>query len=341
MKVDEFDYDLPEDLIAQKPSEKRDESRLLCLNKKNGEITHTIFKKIINFLNPGDLLILNNSKVIPARLFGKKVPTGTEIEILLLNNINNNKWEVLVKPGRRVKKDTKISIGEGKLIGKVKDYTDFGGRVIEFEYKGNFEEILDQLGEMPLPPYIKEKLENPDRYQTVYAEERGSAAAPTAGLHFTPELLKKIKGKGINTAYITLHVGLGTFRPVRDDKVEDHDMHEEYYKIEPGVADLINKTKKKGNRVIAVGTTVVRTLESAALEKNVIDSHKGWSDLFIYPGYEYKIIDALITNFHLPKSTLLMLVSAFAGKNKVFKAYKTAIEKKYRFYSLGDAMYIY
>ncbi|MFW6006466.1 MAG: tRNA preQ1(34) S-adenosylmethionine ribosyltransferase-isomerase QueA [Halanaerobiales bacterium] len=341
MNVDEFDYDLPEELIAQKPVEKRDESRLMCLNKKSGEIKHTIFKNIIELLNPGDLLVLNNSKVIPARLFGEKEATGARIEILLLNQIEEKKWEVLVKPGKKVKIDTEISFGEGKLKGKVIDYTDYGGRIIEFQYKDDFNHIINELGEMPLPPYIKEKLENPDRYQTVYAEEKGSAAAPTAGLHFTPELLDNIEKKGVNTTSITLHVGLGTFRPVRTDKIEEHDMHEEYYKIKPETTRLINKTKKSGNRVVAVGTTVVRTLESAATEKGKIQAKSDWSNLFIYPGYDFKIIDALITNFHLPKSTLLMLVSAFAGKEKVFKAYRTAVKKQYRFYSLGDAMYIY
>jgi len=341
MRVDEFDYDLPDELIAQKPISRRDESRLMCLHKKTGEINEIIFKEIINHLHSGDLLILNNSKVIPARLYGKKVPTGTEIEVLLLNEIEDDIWEVLVKPGKRVKKGVGISFNNGQLIGKAVDYTDFGGRIMEFSYQGNFNKLIKELGEMPLPPYIKEDLENPDRYQTVYAQKEGSVAAPTAGLHFTPELMNKIKQMGIKIATITLHVGLGTFRPVKTDKIEEHDMHAEYYEIDQKVIDKIKNTKNNNKRVIAVGTTVTRTLEGAATGVNEIEADKGWTDLFIYPGYEFKIIDCLVTNFHLPKSTLLMLVSALAGKENVFNAYQKAIENEYRFYSLGDAMFIY
>lgn len=341
MKVKEFDYDLPEELIAQKPVDKRDESRLLCLDKNSGGITELFFKDIVKMFEPGDLLVLNDSKVIPARLYGEKIPTGTEIEVLLLNEIEEDKWEVLVRPGKRVKKGVEITFGGGKLKGKAVDYTEFGGRIIEFSYEGDWEQIIEQLGEMPLPPYIKRKPENPERYQTVYARKKGSAAAPTAGLHFTSELLSKIKEMGVNISYITLHVGLGTFRPVRTENIEDHDMHAEYYEINRETAQKINETKSRGKNVIAVGTTVTRTLEGTALAEHKVEAARGWTDIFIYPGYKFKIIDCLITNFHLPQSTLLMLVSAFAGKEIVFNAYRYAIKKKYRFYSFGDAMYIY
>ena len=342
MDVKEFDYDLPDELIAQKPKENRDESQLMCLNKNNGEIKEEIFKNIIDYVNPNDMIIFNNSEVIPARLYGKKIPTGTDIEILLLNEIEEGKWEVLVKPGKRVKKGVKVSFGNDLLIGEAVEYTDFGGRIMEFSYEGEFSEIIDKLGEMPLPPYINRKLDNPDRYQTVYAKKRGSAAAPTAGLHFTNQLLADLKDKGVNIGYLTLHVGLGTFRPVRTDKVEEHDMHSEYYELEQSVVDKIKETKKNNGRIIAVGTTVTRTLESVATQNNgKLKASKGWTDIFIYPGYEFKAIDALITNFHLPKSTLLMLVSAFAGKENIMKAYHKAVEKEYRFFSLGDAMFIY
>ena len=340
MKVDEFDYNLPERLIAQKPVEKRDHSRLMLLNKNSGQINEKKFYEIIDLLKEDDLLILNNSKVIPARLFGQKVPTGTSIEILLLNQIQENKWEVLVRPGRRVKKGVKVNFGDGKLIGEAVEYTEFGGRIMEFKYEGDFDDILDELGEMPLPPYINDKLDNPERYQTVYAKKRGSVAAPTAGLHFTPELLDKIKSKGIEIEYITLHVGLGTFRPVKEDLVEDHDMHSEYIEVSKKVVDKIKKTKNNKGRVISIGTTVTRALESA-VQDGEIKEFKGWTDIFIYPGYEFSVIDALITNFHLPKSTLLMMISALAGKENVFNAYQTAINKEFRFYSLGDAMFIY
>ena len=341
MKVEEFDYDLPEELIAQKPKDKRDESQLMCLNKENGKITEDIFKNIVDYLNTGDMIIFNNSQVIPARLYGEKIPTGTEIEILLLNEIKEGKWEVLVRPGKRVKKGVRVSFGNGKLTGEAVEYTDYGGRIMEFSYKGDFDNVIEELGEMPLPPYINEKLENPDRYQTVYAKKKGSAAAPTAGLHFTPELIEKIKDKGVLVDYITLHVGLGTFRPVRTEKVEDHDMHSEYFEISKEVVEKIKKTKESGNRVIAVGTTVTRTLESVANENNELKAQKGWTDIFIYPGYDFKVIDALITNFHLPQSTLLMLVSAFAGKESVMSAYNKAVNEEYRFFSLGDAMFLY
>jgi len=340
MRVDEFDYDLPERLIAQQPIENRDESRLMLLNKETGEIDDRYFKEIVQLLNKDDILILNNSKVIPARLYGEKVPTGTEIEVLLLNRLNDNTWEVLVRPGKRVKKGVKVKFGNGELIGEAIEYTDFGGRVMEFSFEGNFDEILDKLGEMPLPPYIKEDLDEPERYQTVYAKKRGSVAAPTAGLHFTPELMDRIEDKGVQIKYITLHVGLGTFRPVKTDKVEEHDMHAEYIEVDEEVVETIKETKEGKGRVIAVGTTVTRALETAA-QSGELSEFQGWTDIFIYPGYEFKAIDALITNFHLPKSTLLMMISALADKEKIFNAYEKAIEKEYRFYSLGDAMFIY
>lgn len=340
MRVDEFDYNLPERLIAQKPVDKRDRSRLMLLNKETGQIDEKKFYEIIDLLNKDDLLILNNSKVIPARIFGQKIPTGTNIEVLLLTQIKDNKWEVLVRPGKRVKKGVKVNFGEGKLIGEAVEYTEFGGRVMEFDYDGDFDEILNELGEMPLPPYINNKLDNPDRYQTVYAKKKGSVAAPTAGLHFTPELLEEIKDKGVEIEYITLHVGLGTFRPVKEDEVEKHDMHSEYIEVSKNVVEKIKKRKNNNGRIISVGTTVTRALETVA-QDGEIEEFKGWTDIFIYPGYEFKVIDALITNFHLPKSTLLMMISALAGKENISNAYQTAIKKEYRFYSLGDAMFIY
>ena len=340
MRVDEFDYDLPESLIAQQPIENRDESRLMLLNKETGETTDRYFKEIVELLNKDDILILNDSKVIPARLYGEKVPTGTEIEVLLLNRVNKNTWEVLVRPGKRVKKGVKVKFGDGELVGEAVEYTDFGGRIMEFSFEGNFDEILDKLGQMPLPPYIKKDLDEPERYQTVYAKKRGSVAAPTAGLHFTPELMEEIKNKGVQIKYITLHVGLGTFRPVKTDKVEEHDMHAEYIEVDEEIVETIKQTKEGKGRVIAVGTTVTRALETAA-ETGELSEFKGWTEIFIYPGYEFKVIDALITNFHLPKSTLLMMISALADKEKIFNAYEKAIEKEYRFYSLGDAMFIY
>ena len=340
MKVEEFDYNLPEELIAQQPADIRDESRLMILHKNNGEVEHKNFKNIIDYLDEGDLLVLNNSKVIPARLFGQKVPTGTDIEVLLLNEKEADTWEVLVRPGKRVKKGVKISFANGKLIGETLEYTDFGGRIMKFYYSGDFDQLIDELGELPLPPYITEELEEPGRYQTVYAKERGSVAAPTAGLHFTAELFECLKEKGVDIAYLTLHVGLGTFRPVKVDKIEDHKMHSEYYELNEETAEQINQKKKEGKKVVAVGTTATRTLESIISEKGQIEAAKGWTDIFIYPGYKFKVIDALITNFHLPKSTLMMLISAFVGKDKVMSAYKVAVEERYRFFSLGDAMLI-
>ncbi len=340
MKVEEFDYYLPEELIAQQPADIRDESRLMILHKNNGEVEHKNFKNIIDYLDEGDLLVLNNSKVIPARLFGQKVPTGTDIEVLLLNEKEADTWEVLVRPGKRVKKGVKISFANGKLIGKTLEYTDFGGRIMKFYYSGDFDQLIDELGELPLPPYITEELEEPGRYQTVYAKERGSVAAPTAGLHFTAKLFESLKEKGVDIAYLTLHVGLGTFRPVKVDKIEDHKMHSEYYELNKETAEQINQKKKEGKKVVAVGTTATRTLESIISEKGQIEAAKGWTDIFIYPGYKFKVIDALITNFHLPKSTLMMLISAFVGKDKVMSAYKVAVEERYRFFSLGDAMLI-
>ncbi|MFW6022773.1 MAG: tRNA preQ1(34) S-adenosylmethionine ribosyltransferase-isomerase QueA [Halanaerobiaceae bacterium] len=340
MNVDEFDYNLPDELIAQKPINNRDESRLMVLNRENGKIKSFMFKEIVDILDKGDLLVLNNSRVIPARLFGEKKPTGTAIEVLLLNEKEDDIWEVLVRPGKRVKKGVEISFGEGKIIGKTLEYTEFGGRLIKFDYDGDFNKLLDELGELPLPPYIHEELEDPDRYQTVYASSRGSVAAPTAGLHFTPELFDMLENKGIEIAYLTLHVGLGTFRPVKVDNIKDHQMHAEYYELDEKTAGLIREKKKEEKKVVAVGTTTTRTLEAIATEKGGIEAAKGWTDIFIYPGYKFKVIDALITNFHLPKSTLLMLISAFAGKGKVMRAYQKAVEERYRFYSLGDAMLI-
>ncbi|RCW43779.1 tRNA preQ1(34) S-adenosylmethionine ribosyltransferase-isomerase QueA [Halanaerobium sp. MA284_MarDTE_T2] len=339
MKVDEFDYELPEELIAQKPLPERDMSKLMVLDAEKKEIKEDVFRNITEYLNPGDLVIMNDSRVIPARLYGEKIPTGTEIEILLLNELSEGRWKVLVKPGRRAKKGVKIDFG-GILKAEVMEYTEFGGRILEFSWdKGDFEEIIRELGEIPLPPYIKNKLSDPERYQTVYSQKKGSAAAPTAGLHFTDELLDKIRYKGVYLDFITLHVGLGTFRPVRKENIEDHKMHSEYAEISAETVDLIRKVKKSGNKVVSVGTTVTRTLESAA-EGGKLKAFKGWTDIFIYPGYKFKVVDALITNFHLPKSTLLMLVSAFAGREFILKAYQRAVQNKYRFFSLGDAMFI-
>lgn len=340
MKVEEFDYNLPEELIAQTPLEKRDESRLLVLDKNTGNIENEKFYNIIDYLEKGDTLVLNDSKVLPARLIGLKEETNAVIEILLLKNIENDIWECLVKPAKRIKIDTIVSFGNGKLKAKCIKVFDEGIRHFELIYDGILMEILDELGTMPLPPYIHEKLEDQSRYQTVYAKEIGSAAAPTAGLHFTKELLNKIEKKGVNIAYVTLHVGLGTFRPVSVEKVEEHEMHKEYYIMTKETAELLNQTKRNGKRIIAVGTTSTRTLETI---RNKYDEFKeccGWTDIFIYPGYKWKAIDALITNFHLPKSTLVMLVSAFAGKENILNAYNYAIKEKYRFFSFGDAMFI-
>lgn len=340
MRTADFYYDLPEELIAQDPLLDRSSSRLMHLNKRTGEICHTDFKHIIDYLNPEDCLVINDTRVIPARLYGSKVGTDAGIEILLLKRRENNVWETLVKPGKKAKPGTKISFGDGLLIGEVLDIVEEGNRLIQFQYEGIFEEILDKLGEMPLPPYITHKLQDKERYQTVYAKNEGSAAAPTAGLHFTKELLEKIEKKGVKIAHVTLHVGLGTFRPVKVDDVENHHMHSEFYVVEEEQEKIINETKAKGGRVISVGTTSCRTLESATDENGILQAKSGWTDIFIYPGYQFKMIDALITNFHLPESTLLMLVSALAGKENIMNAYEEAVKERYRFFSFGDAMII-
>ncbi len=340
MDVKDFDYDLPEELIAQDPLEDRSSSRLMVLDKKTGEVSHHVFKEIINYLRPGDCLVLNNTKVIPARLFGVKEGTHAKIEILLLKRRQNDVWETLVKPGKKAKPGTKIIFGDGILVGEVIDVVEDGNRLIQFTYDGIFEEILDKLGQMPLPPYITHQLKDKNRYQTVYAKYDGSAAAPTAGLHFTKELLSAVKEKGVDIAEVTLHVGLGTFRPVKVDNVLDHHMHSEFYMVSQEAADKINTAKKNGGRIISVGTTSTRTLESAADENGMLKECSGWTDIFIYPGYRFKVIDCLITNFHLPQSTLVMLVSALAGREHILAAYKKAVEEKYRFFSFGDAMFI-
>ena len=340
MKPSDFYYDLPQELIAQDPLEDRSASRLMVLDKKTGKIQHHIFKEIVNYLNPGDCLVINDTKVIPARLYGAKVGTDAKIEVLLLKRKENNIWETLVKPGKKAKIGTKISFGEGLLIGEVVDIVEEGNRLIQFTYEGIFEEILDKLGQMPLPPYITHQLKDKNRYQTVYAKHDGSAAAPTAGLHFTPELLEEIRAKGVNIAHVTLHVGLGTFRPVKVEDVTQHHMHSEFYVVEEDQAALINETKKKGGKIISVGTTSLRTLESASTEDGILKAGSGWTDIFIYPGYRFKIVDRLITNFHLPESTLIMLVSALAGKEHIMAAYEEAVKDKYRFFSFGDAMFI-
>lgn len=340
MKLHEFYYDLPKELIAQEPYKQRDMSRLLVLDKKTGALEHKIFKDIIDYLDEGDCLVMNNSRVIPARLYGIKEDTGAKIEFVLLKRIDGNKWETLVKPGKKAKIGSEIVFGNGELKCKILEHTDAGGRIIEFSYDGIFEEILDKLGKMPLPPYIKKELTDNEMYQTVYSKIEGSAAAPTAGLHFTKELLDKIAAKGVKLAYLTLHVGLGTFRPVKVENIEEHKMHSEFYMIDQETADIINETKKKGKRVIAVGTTSCRTLETIGREDGLVDVKSGWTDIFIYPGYKFKVMDALITNFHLPESTLIMLVSAFAGKDKIMNAYETAVKEKYKFFSFGDAMFI-
>ncbi len=340
MKTDDFDFDLPEELIAQTPLERRDASKLLVLDKTTGEISHRHFTDVIDYMEKGDTLVLNDTKVMPARLYGVKEETGAVIEILLLKDEGNNVWECLTKPAKRIKEGTIVSFGDGKLKAKCMEVLDEGIRRFKLEYKGILYEILDELGEMPLPPYIHEKLKDKDRYQTVYAKNVGSAAAPTAGLHFTKDLLEKIKDKGVNIAYITLHVGLGTFRPVNVEDVTKHKMHSEYYVMSAEVADLLNKTKEEGHKIISVGTTSTRTLETIASLYGKFKECSGWTDIFIYPGYEFKGIDYLITNFHLPKSTLVMLVSALAGKDNIMKAYNEAIENKYRFFSFGDSMLI-
>lgn len=340
MKLEEYDYYLPEELIAQEPLKERDMSRLMVLHRDTGDVEHRIFRDITSYLRPGDCLVLNNTRVMPARLYGIKEDTGAKIEVLLLRRIDRDRWEVLVKPGRRVKIGTTIVFGNGELKCGVVDDTDEGGRIIEFKYDGIFEEILDRLGEMPLPHYIKKKLTDREQYQTVYSKVEGSAAAPTAGLHFTLELLQRIRDMGVNIAYVTLHVGLGTFRPVKEENIEDHRMHSEYYVIDHQTADIINNSRDGGGRIFSVGTTSCRTLESAGTEDGHVEAKSGWTDIFIYPGYRFKMVDCLITNFHLPKSTLIMLVSALAGREKILSAYRTAVDERYRFYSFGDAMLI-
>lgn len=340
MNLDMFDYELPQELIAQTPAEKRDSSRLLHLNRKNGEITHRHFSDIASLLKKGDCLVLNDTRVIPARLYGTREDSGRSVEILLLKRLSQSRWEAIVRPGKKLKEGCRVVFGDGRLKAEIAEVKDDGGRIIEFEYKGIFEEILDALGEMPLPHYITEKLEDKQRYQTVYAKNDGSAAAPTAGLHFTNELLEKIKNIGVHVVFVTLHVGLGTFRPVKVSDITKHEMHSEFYIITKEAADTINAARANGGRVIAVGTTSCRTLESNADKNGIITPCSNNTDIFIYPGYKFKAIDGLITNFHLPKSTLIMLVSAFAGYESTMNAYKTAVEEKYRFFSFGDAMFI-
>lgn len=340
MDLRDFNYDLPEELIAQDPLEDRSSSRLMVLHKDTGRIEHKIFRNIIDYLNPGDCLVINDTKVIPARLMGVKEDTGAAIEVLLLKRNADDVWECLVKPGKKARTGARIVFGEGLLVGEIVDVIEDGNRMIKFHYEGIFEEILDKLGQMPLPPYITHKLQDKNRYQTVYARNEGSAAAPTAGLHFTKELLEKIKEKGVNVVSITLHVGLGTFRPVKVDKIEEHHMHTETFNISKEAADTINRARAAGGRVIAVGTTSCRTLESAAADDGTIPARSGDTDIFIYPGYKFKAIDCLITNFHLPESTLIMLVSALAGRDNIMNAYETAVKERYRFFSFGDAMFI-
>ena len=336
----DFYFDLPEELIAQDPLPDRSSSRLLVLEKESGAVEHHIFKEIIDYIEPGDCLVLNNTKVIPARLIGHKEDTGAAIEVLLLKHLEDGTWETLVKPGKKARPGARIVFGDGLLAAEVEDIMEEGNRKIRFEYEGVFEEILDQLGEMPLPPYITHKLQDKNRYQTVYAKYDGSAAAPTAGLHFTPELLAALEQKGVKLAYVTLHVGLGTFRPVKEENLLNHHMHTEYYQVSSEAAEMINCAKADGHRVICVGTTSCRTIESAADENGHLEETSGDTSIFIYPGYKFKVLDGLITNFHLPESTLLMLISAFAGYDKVMNAYKIAVEKRYRFFSFGDAMLI-
>jgi S-adenosylmethionine:tRNA ribosyltransferase-isomerase len=340
LKKKDFYFDLPQELIAQDPLEDRSGSRLLMLDKDNGRVEHHVFKEIVDYLREGDCLVLNNTKVIPARLFGVREDTGASVEILLLKRRENDIWETLVKPGKKAKPGVKLTFGDGSLKAEILEVVEEGNRLIRFSYEGIFEEVLDRLGEMPLPPYIKHKLQDKNRYQTVYARYDGSAAAPTAGLHFTPELLQKIADKGVEIAYVTLHVGLGTFRPVKVDNIEEHHMHSEFYQIPETAAEQINHAKAEGNRVICVGTTSCRTIESAADENGIVRPGCGNTDIFIYPGYQFKVLDCLLTNFHLPESTLVMLVSALAGRENVLGAYEEAVKEKYRFFSFGDAMFI-
>ncbi len=341
LKVDLFDFHLPEELIAQTPLEQRDASRLMVLNKETGSVKHHMFHDLLDYVQEGDCLVLNDTRVLPARLFGTKEDTGANIEVLLLKQTQGDTWETLVKPAKRVKEGTVISFGDGRLTAVCKETSDQGGRLLEFNYEGIFYEVLEQLGEMPLPPYIKERLDDQERYQTVFAREQGSAAAPTAGLHFTEEMLEQLKEKGVHIAFLTLHVGLGTFRPVSVDDLEEHDMHSEFYQVSEGTAALLNSVREKGGRIISVGTTSTRTLETIATEHNgKFVASSGWTNIFIFPGYEFKAIDGMITNFHLPKSTLIMLVSALAGRENVISAYEQAVAERYRFFSFGDAMLI-
>lgn len=340
MKTSDFYYDLPQELIAQEPLDVRSNSRLMVLDKTSGEMQHNHFYDIADMLCEGDTLILNDTKVLPARLYGTKEETGGAIEFLLLHKHTLDTWEVILKPGRKAKPGARFVFGNGELKAEVLDVINDGNRLVRFEYEGVFEEVLDRLGEMPLPPYITKKLEDKDRYQTVYAKHPGSAAAPTAGLHFTPELMQKIRDKGVNIGYVTLHVGLGTFRPVKADEISEHKMHSEFYVLSKETADLVNKTKQSGKRVISVGTTATRVLETVGMENSVLSEKTGWTDIFIYPGKKINVIDALITNFHLPESTLIMLVSALAGRENVLHAYEEAVKEKYRFFSFGDAMFI-
>ena len=340
MKTSDFYYDLPEELIAQTPIEKRDTSRLMTLNKTSGAVEHHHFYELVDALNPGDCLILNNSRVLPARLLGQRLPGGGACEVLLLIDRGEKTWECLVRPGRKMRTGAKLSFGNGELTAEVVGELEGGNRLVRFDYEGIFLEVLERLGKMPLPPYIKEELQDRERYQTVYSKVVGSAAAPTAGLHFTPELLEKIKAKGVEIGYVTLHVGLGTFRPVKEDTIEGHEMHSEFCTIPQETADLINRTKASGGRCICVGTTSCRTIESWAAEDGHMEAKAGWTNIFIYPGYRFKVLDALVTNFHLPESTLIMLVSALAGREATLAAYEEAVREKYRFFSFGDAMFI-
>ena len=340
MKTSDFYYDLPPELIAQTPLEKRDESRLLCLDKATGEWSHHHFYELPDFLRAGDCLILNNSRVLPARLLGRRLPGGGACEVLLLQDKGDKVWECLVRPGKHLREGARVSFGDGELTAEIAEVLPDGNRLVRFDYEGIFLEVLERLGKMPLPPYIKEELQDQERYQTVYSKVNGSAAAPTAGLHFTPELLERIAAKGVGVGYVTLHVGLGTFRPVKEDEIEQHDMHSEYCTIPQETADLINRTKANGGRVICVGTTSCRTIESWAGENGTMTATGGWTNIYIYPGYRFKVMDALVTNFHLPESTLIMLVSALAGREHVLAAYEEAVRERYRFFSFGDAMFI-
>ena len=340
MKTSDFYYDLPPELIAQTPLEKRDESRLLCLDKATGEWSHHHFYELPDFLRPGDCLILNNSRVLPARLLGRRLPGGGACEVLLLQDKGDKVWECLVRPGKHLREGARVSFGDGELTAEIAEVLPDGNRLVRFDYEGIFLEVLERLGKMPLPPYIKEELQDQERYQTVYSKVNGSAAAPTAGLHFTPELLERIAAKGVGVGYVTLHVGLGTFRPVKEDEIEQHDMHSEYCTIPQETADLINRTKVNGGRVICVGTTSCRTIESWAGEDGTMTATGGWTNIYIYPGYRFKVMDALVTNFHLPESTLIMLVSALAGREHVLASYEEAVRERYRFFSFGDAMFI-